>query len=142
MKNLLHELHMRWKIRRILAYNKKHPEECFSLENYLDNCATAKPQENNITAESILACMAELKSHSQQGVHESLRPLPLSVESLERLYPVTPFNYYRYLFGDCGIRPYMPTYANAVKVEAFDSEEERQKAYEWLEQVSGGDSND
>lgn len=35
MKKYLHEWRMRRKIKRILAYNKKHPEQCFRFEDFL-----------------------------------------------------------------------------------------------------------
>lgn len=36
IRHWLHERVMRYRIRRILAYNRKHPEQCFSFEDYLD----------------------------------------------------------------------------------------------------------
>jgi hypothetical protein len=36
IRHWLHERVMCHKIRRILAYNRKHPEHCFSLEDYLE----------------------------------------------------------------------------------------------------------
>lgn len=156
MKNLLHEWRMNRKIRRILAYNKKHPEQCFHFEDHITTQGIS-PVQGEVTAESIMALMAELKAHSVNGVHKSLatggviKPLPLSVESLDALYPSTPFQYHRYLCDYCGIRPYMPTYASSVKVEAFDSEEERQAAYEHFKtqvrriqgenEIAGGERN-
>lgn len=35
MKNFLHEWLMRRRIGRILAYNKKHPEQCLNLGDFV-----------------------------------------------------------------------------------------------------------
>ena len=35
IKALLHEWHMKRKIKAILRYNRAHPEECFNLEDYV-----------------------------------------------------------------------------------------------------------
>lgn len=71
-----------------------------------------------------------------------LRPLPLDIERIEKFAEkgrLSSYLYYSYLFGCNEIRPV--TLHVPVQIDAFDSEEERQKAYAWLEQVSGGDSN-
>ena len=36
IRHWLHEQVMRYRIRRILAENRKHPERCISLEDYFD----------------------------------------------------------------------------------------------------------
>lgn len=58
MFNFLHEWRMNRKIRRILAYNKKHPEECFSFEDYLPKMDTPA---GDMRAQDIVKLVRELK---------------------------------------------------------------------------------
>lgn len=59
MKNFLHEWRMNRKIRRILAYNKKHPEQCFHFEDHLPKLDTPA---GDLRAEAIFKLVRDLKS--------------------------------------------------------------------------------
>lgn len=71
MRNFLHEWRMRRKIKAILAYNKKHPEECFNLGNYVVK-EGIQPGQGNLLAQDIQSALERLKADSVQGIHTSL----------------------------------------------------------------------
>lgn len=61
MRNFLHEWRMRRKIKAILAYNKKHSEECFNLSGFIAK-EGIQPGQGDITAESMIALVKDLKA--------------------------------------------------------------------------------
>lgn len=59
MTNFLHEWHMRRKIKAILAYNKKHPEQRFNLGDYIN-----KQGIGNMHAQDLADFVEKLKAGS------------------------------------------------------------------------------
>ena len=44
IRHWLHEWRMRRRIRAILRYNRKHPEECINLREMWESCESAEPR--------------------------------------------------------------------------------------------------
>lgn len=61
MANFLHEWRMNRKIKRILAYNEKHPEQCFDLGKFVAK-EGIQPSQGDLRAQSIIEFIDNLKS--------------------------------------------------------------------------------
>ena len=81
IRHWLHEQVMRYRIRRILAYNRKHPERCFSFEDFLDkHDLTFTPASDEVTQQTGITGVIESSTLLTSEQYETLR---------EELYRVT-----------------------------------------------------
>jgi predicted SpoU family rRNA methylase len=76
---------MQQKIKRILAYNRKHPENCFDLADYMTT-TTIQPT-SEITVQSMLELISSLKeAYSPELTWSSELYKPLVMRSNWRMY--------------------------------------------------------